>query len=214
MTDASVLPWNPFAYPSEPHVRRHGPSGYAEYGSYKPWLRDEFTFRCVYCLSRETWYPNGTAGFAVEHLMPQSSRPDLATVYGNLVYACNRCNSIKRDATRVPDPAQVAFASLLFVDEIGRIRGLTDEGGRLIDLLRLDSDSATRVRLENIMVLRAKQLHPEDTVIDTIFRTAFGYPADIEDLRGLHPPGRNSVAGSEQDCYFARRSRGELPPVY
>ncbi len=36
-----------FVYPTLPHVRRHGPRGYADYPSYRPWLRDEFAFRCV-----------------------------------------------------------------------------------------------------------------------------------------------------------------------
>ena len=44
----------PFDYPA-PHLRRHGPMGYADYASYRPWLRDEFSFRCVYCLLREQW---------------------------------------------------------------------------------------------------------------------------------------------------------------
>jgi hypothetical protein len=38
-----------FAYPVIPHVRRHGPRGYVDDEHYNPWLRDEFTFRCVYC---------------------------------------------------------------------------------------------------------------------------------------------------------------------
>ena len=45
----------PFVYPSTPHQRRHGPRGYADYGTYRPWLRDEFCFRCVFCLLREQW---------------------------------------------------------------------------------------------------------------------------------------------------------------
>ncbi len=44
---------DPFAYPPAPHVRRNGPQGYADYQSYRPWLRDEFSFRCVCCLLRE-----------------------------------------------------------------------------------------------------------------------------------------------------------------
>ena len=44
---------SPFEYPSSPHRRRHGPLGYADYASFRPWLRDEFSFRCVYCLLRE-----------------------------------------------------------------------------------------------------------------------------------------------------------------
>ena len=43
-----------FPYPAAAHVRLHGPQ-YTESASYKPWLRDEFAFRCVYCLWRERW---------------------------------------------------------------------------------------------------------------------------------------------------------------
>jgi hypothetical protein len=42
-----------FTYPAEPHLRRHGPQGYVDAASYRPWLRDDFAFRCVYCLFRE-----------------------------------------------------------------------------------------------------------------------------------------------------------------
>jgi hypothetical protein len=48
--------------------------------------------------------PNGAAGssqFWIEHLEPQSDRPDLRNVYGNLVYACRRCNLARRSRPRV-----------------------------------------------------------------------------------------------------------------
>ena len=44
-----------FDYPDQRNEQRHGPSGYASYEPCRPWLRDEFDFRCVYCLKRETW---------------------------------------------------------------------------------------------------------------------------------------------------------------
>ena len=34
----------PFRYPPAPYARRHGPQGYADYGSFRPWLRDEFSY--------------------------------------------------------------------------------------------------------------------------------------------------------------------------
>lgn len=59
-----------WAYPATPHVRRHGPLGYKDYQSFKPWLRDEFTFRCVYCLLRERWFASfGSGLFGVDHLI-------------------------------------------------------------------------------------------------------------------------------------------------
>ncbi|MCU0704218.1 MAG: hypothetical protein MUF18_09615 [Fimbriiglobus sp.] len=75
----------PFTYPDRPHGRRHGPVGYADYTSYRPWLRDEFAFRCVYCLRRETW-GRVFGEFAVDHFLPVKHRPDLTTVYTNLLY--------------------------------------------------------------------------------------------------------------------------------
>jgi hypothetical protein len=43
-----------FDYPEPKADRRHGPAKYTSYEYYRPWLRDEFAFRCVYCLKRET----------------------------------------------------------------------------------------------------------------------------------------------------------------
>src|SRR5436305_11449934 len=102
-----------FVYSSQPHQRKHGPK-YTDYKSYKDWLRDEFTFRCVYCLERERWYPNGHAGFGVDHVLPkgQPQYEHLSCYYPNLVYACNRCNSAKRDRILI-DPCEVAFAEHL-----------------------------------------------------------------------------------------------------
>ncbi len=37
----------PFQYSEKAHMRKHGPSGYLTYETYKDWLRDEFSFRCV-----------------------------------------------------------------------------------------------------------------------------------------------------------------------
>ncbi len=82
---------DPFAYPPAPHVRRHGPQGYADYQSYRPWLRDEFSFRCVYCLLREQW-GQMRGGHAIDHFLPVAQHPDRANDYDNLVYACTAWN--------------------------------------------------------------------------------------------------------------------------
>jgi hypothetical protein len=73
-----------FTYPADPHVRRHGPQGYASIGSYRPWLRDEFSFRCVYCLLREQWslLPGM---FDIDHFRPVVHHADLALTYDNLL---------------------------------------------------------------------------------------------------------------------------------
>jgi hypothetical protein len=81
----------PFVYPSTPHLRRHGPQGYADYGRYLPWLRDEFTFRCVYCLRREQW-GRAVAELEIDHFLAVSLRPEFKADYDNLllVYAAQQ----------------------------------------------------------------------------------------------------------------------------
>src|SRR5256886_670294 len=74
----------PFHYPPTPHVHRHGPRGYADYASYRPWLRDEFCFRCVYCLLREQW-GRVRALYAIDHFLPVALHPAKVTDYDNLL---------------------------------------------------------------------------------------------------------------------------------
>lgn len=65
----------PFDYPATSRARRHGPSGYLLYASYRDWLRDEFEFRCVYCLLREKWV---SCGFHLDHFHPVARHPAFA----------------------------------------------------------------------------------------------------------------------------------------
>jgi hypothetical protein len=75
-----------FDYASSPHQRRHGPLGYVDYQSFKPCLRDEFSFRCVFCLLRERWSaPFGADVFVVEHLIPRTEAPERQCDYENLL---------------------------------------------------------------------------------------------------------------------------------
>jgi 5-methylcytosine-specific restriction endonuclease McrA len=110
----------PLPYPELPHQRRHGPGGYADSSSFKPWLRDEFEFRCVFCRLRESWFPHGSDSFAVEHLKPRAKAPELEFTYENLLYVCLRCNSHKLDQWPVTDPCQVAYGRHVRVRDDGR----------------------------------------------------------------------------------------------
>src|ERR1700747_1512380 len=94
-----------FSYPLARHSRRHGPQGYAAYPSFRPWLRDEFCFRYVYCLIREQW-GRVSGEFDLDHYEPQSLRPQKAVDYDNLLYSCAACNVAKGDQL-VPDPTMV-----------------------------------------------------------------------------------------------------------
>ena len=202
-----------FAHPFRPHERRHGPCGYDPYGGYKPWLRDEFTFRCVYCLERESWYPDRAASFSVDHVVPRCEDAALVCEYTNLVYACTRCNSARRDE-RILDPTAVAFGDHLRLGEDGILVGMTEEGLVLIDLLHLNENPALKVRRKYSRIHSLMERLPGDADIRSLFLEAFGFPDDMPDLRTLRPPGGNSRPGGALSCYFARREDGDIQATY
>jgi hypothetical protein len=208
-----MTPPDPFGYPTEPHARKHAPAGYSNYQEYKPWLRDEFEFRCVYCLQRETWSREGYTVFSVDHVIPQAEDPALVTVYSNLVYACVRCNSARQDV-RLPDPTAEAMGSHLTAAADGTLTALTDEGRLLIRLLHLNAAAAVRERLRIRRILTRRQCYPDDRDAEADFLSAFGYPEDLPDLRTLRPPGGNPLDANKQLCCFARREKGNLPSIY
>ncbi|HEV3255437.1 MAG TPA: HNH endonuclease [Gemmataceae bacterium] len=211
----------PFAYPSEPHQRKHGPAGYQNYQDYKPWLRDEFTFRCVYCLERELWYPDRAASFSADHIEPQKVAPHRMCDYTNLVYACTRCNSYKRQV-RLSDPTTVAFGKHLWIDASGLVRAIEVEGRRsgdgelVIRLLHLNEDPALSERRRQLEILALKREFPTNERVDRLFLQSFAYPPleDLPDLESLRPPAGNSLAENVQTCYHARRKQSSLADVY
>jgi 5-methylcytosine-specific restriction endonuclease McrA len=201
----------PFAYAAVPHQRKHGPQGYVNYQEYKDWLRDEFTFRCVYCLEREMWYPSRAAAFSVDHVIPQVEDDSLICIYDNLVYACVRCNAAKRDV-KLLDPTATGFGQHLRVEPDGSITALTVEGKDLIAMLHLDKRPAVDVRAEYLRRLRLKEQYPSDQLIHRHFLEAFQYPDELPDLGALRPPRGNSRAAGKESSYFARRQSNQLHP--
>jgi hypothetical protein len=204
----------PFSFPSSAPGRKHGPGGYSNYQEFKDWLRDEFDFRCAYCLERELWYPSRQAAFAVEHILAQAQRPDLICDYDNLAYACLRCNSHKQDLETL-DPSRVALGQHVRFEPDGSVVGQTDEGREFILLFHLDVAPAFDVRNEKLRILRLKARHPGDSEVDRSFRELFRYPDDLPDLR---PPAKRSKSNSRPngvgECHFLRKLEGRLPEVY
>ncbi|TWT95762.1 HNH endonuclease [Neorhodopirellula pilleata] len=187
--------------------RAHYPRGYEGYQRYKQWLRDEFQFTCVYCLHRETWDHAGHRSFSVEHKEPQSKNGENTHDYMNLVYACVFCNSCRQDI-EIPDPESEAFSDHLTLLKTGRFQARTAKGRDLIDTLYLNESS--RVRMRNMMLQVVDNWSASISGVNEGFKRFFEYPDDMPDLRGKRPPGGNAIAGSEDDCHYARRERGEL----
>ena len=197
----------PFRYPPAPHARRHGPQGYADYSRFRPWLRDECSFRCVYCLFREQWgRVNGP--FTIDHFVAVANAPELENDYDNLLYACVTCN-FRKGVRMLPDPLVVLTSTVVRVESDGTIHAdANSEAARLIELLGLDSRESTSFRKLLIDIVAVAQQNPD------LYQRLMGYPADLPDLRRQRPPGGNTrPAGMEQSA-FAQRARGELPSCY
>jgi len=195
-----------FDYPDYASERRHGPEGYTAYESFRPWLRDEFTFRCVYCLKRESW-GQVTGEFELDHFEPQSITPDRKFDYQNLVYACRRCNAAKFEQ-RIDDPWDLLFKGSVKVITCGEIVGMSIESRRLILQLDLNSPSLRRWR---VMWMRIFELARERD--PWLYRQLAGFPANLPDLSRLRPPKNHRPEGIESS-WFAKRYRGELPAGY
>ena len=143
-----------FTYPRSFHVRRHGPRGYRNYRAYKPWLRDEFDFRCVYCLWRERWCADGDHAFSVNLLLPRTTHPQRLCDYDNLVYACCQCNALKQDAPAVINPCAEGLGQHLELQSDGSVRALTEHGAEQIALCRLNRPRLLEARRMMLELLR------------------------------------------------------------
>lgn len=195
-------------------ARRHGPAGYRSYQSYKPWLRDEHEYCCVYCRARETWLLDGAhpahAAFGADHILSQDERPDLALEYDNLAYCCNTCNARKNAASLPEQMIDRPLAEHLRIRADGRIEALTNDGAWLRDLLLLDHPERTRRRQVILGLWREAIALTDDAPADDMLAGLFMYPPDLDDLGMLRPPWNSRPSGVEESA-FERRRRDELP---
>ena len=148
-----------FDYPPQ-HVRKHAPHGYAKYDEFKPWLRDEFQFRCVYCLERERWYPNSKASLSVDHVVAQVNDDTRIVEYSNTVYACSRCNSAKRENSLL-DPTETSFANHLEVHADGTLHHKTLQGFKIA----FKSNLRFRYNSRYVKAPDIIQLNADDTLL-------------------------------------------------
>jgi len=198
-----------FEYPTEPHQRRHGPAGYTDYESYRPWLRDEFFFRCVYCLNRERWNSDDIA-FNIDHFLPVSIAPDLSNEYSNLLYACARCNRAKSGIVGIPDPCRVAFGDCLEIGETGVVEPLNNFGVKIAESLVLNMATRVEKRCRWMQTLNSLRIRNP-----AIYYEYMGFPTDLDDLRPPKlQPRSNTVPESVNECFFVQREQGRLADTY
>ena len=201
---------DPFAYPMQPHIRRHGPQGYSDPREYQNWLRDEFAFRCVYCLRRETWWTM-PRDFQVEHILPESKRKDLRLEYDNLCFACTECNGTK-GVQIIPAPDSVAYGECLMVDANGIIhaRDGSPKGAEIIEALDLNARKYVRMRCQILITIA------ESDPGTRTMKRCLGYPDldDLPDLSKEREPKPNKRPNGIRESHFARKQRDDLPEYY
>ncbi len=195
-----------FYYPEPRWERTHGPAGYLTYESYRPWLRDEFTFRCVYCLKREMW-GQVTREFELDHFQPQALTPERKLDYFNLIYACNRCNSVKLDES-ISDPLTVLSSKFVAVLPDGSLVSENLDAARIIAQIDLDSP---KLRSWRVMWMRIVDLANKHDV--NLFRQLTGFPQDLPDLGRLRPPANSRPEGIAMS-WCAKKQRSQLPQNY
>jgi hypothetical protein len=197
-----------FSYPETVSGRLHGPQGYFQYEAYREWIRDEFSYRCAYCLMRESWL-RGDRGFQIDHCIPAARDPSRLLDYDNLVYTCPWCNQAKAGLL-VPNPTDVAYGRALRVNDEGVIEARNDLGVILIQGLKLDHPDITYQRS---MIIRVVRLAEEKNNVSVILRL-LGCPDDLPNLRQKRPPGGNKRPAGVRECWYEKRRRGELAFVY
>jgi hypothetical protein len=181
--------------------------GYRDYRQYRNWLRDEFSFRCVYCLRRETWLTL-RADWQLDHFIPKSRHPQGALDYDNLVYACSTCNHSKA-AHLAPDPCAVAYGGCVRIDNNGEIHALNEAGVNLVETLALDDEEYNEMRRAIFELLHDLPAGGRS------FLRLFGYPKNLPDLsKEPAPPGGNRRQDGIRESCFEKDKRGRLPEYY
>lgn len=137
--------------------RRDLKKKYKDYRKYKPFLRKDFSYACVYCTIHEGEF-GGFHSFHVEHFRPKSKFPGLETQYTNLLYACWKCNSFKgedwpsgnplKSGKGYLDPCVYDYAKYFTVDNHGIVTSTTKAARYMIERLHFNCNFLIKIRNE------------------------------------------------------------------
>jgi len=142
-------------------IRRHYPPYSKDYTKYKPYLRQDFSYRCAYCTIHEGEF-GGLRNFVVEHYRPKGKFPELECEYTNLYYACSICNNCK--GKRWPSDEYIA-EGLHFADpceeDIYDVHFCEQNDGHLEPLTLCGDYTITHIRLNRLHLVRLRLRHHE-----------------------------------------------------
>ena len=185
--------------------RKHGPC-YDSLPPYRDWLRDEFDFRCVYCLLRERW-GRLIGEFDIEHWLAQINNPELGLDYDNLSYTCHTCNLLKGSRS-IPDPAMFLSHESIEIETLdGSIRGKIPQAVQIIEMLGLDSATFREWRLTMIRCIELAEQHDPE-----LYRRLMGFPSELPDLSKKKPRENKRPNGVEVSWKYMEKN-GDLPSI-
>ncbi|OCG15126.1 hypothetical protein [Gilliamella sp. WF3-4] len=102
--------------PKRAYQKKHN-----NYRDYKPYLAEDFHYRCGYTDCIDFWF-GGKHNFHIDHFLPKKKYPNLENEYSNLVYACSYVNILKSDDVgNYLDPCNEDFNRHFYRDNMGCI---------------------------------------------------------------------------------------------
>jgi hypothetical protein len=111
-------------------------------------LKQETNDKCAYCESRVTVVAHGD----IEHVTPKSIRPELTFEWGNLTFACQKCNGKKSNKEGLTDPyVDPIDDSFFFVGPF--LKGRTEKGRLTEKELALNRAELIEDRSDQLRVL-------------------------------------------------------------
>lgn len=170
-----------------------------EYEAYRPYLRQDFEYRCAYCLRHEFFFGGGEAG-EIDHHRPRHLFPGLTAQYGNLYWSCRRCNAVK--GGKWPSAEQIG-RGLRFLDPCaedhddhwrtradGTLEPVTSIGQYTVRQMRLDRPTLTQFRqFLHQLQERVRAIEAALTATDLSPEMRAGLWAELDAATMLiHPP--------------------------
>lgn len=160
--------------------RRNPKRKFRDYTKYKPWLREDFKYACVYCTVHEGEF-GGFHSFHVEHFKPKSKFPELIIEYTNLLYACWKCNSLKgedwpsdnplKSGKGYLDPCRYDYEKYFILNNDGILVGKNKAATYMIERLHLNSYFLIKIRNEREKICESiKKYELPIREIDTILK--------------------------------------------
>ena len=124
---------------------------------YRPFVRDDFSECCAYCLLHEL-LAAGAGNFELDHFRPRSLFPDLANDYFNLYHSCHVCNLYKGAAWPSTELAKKGYGFLDFCRESFSDHFRERADGSWEPLTPLAEYTEARLRLNRPHLLEIRRL--------------------------------------------------------